>query len=114
MSDTSRRFGVAAQWAREQWETCEAYLDYVGAIQMYNRYHAKFRRRLSPWLQVLYVYSFAIYSGSVTLYSSFLSWYSGTCLFEHTGQCNPTVAHSVRGYLVQSALFIYILFMVKL
>ena len=48
------RFGVAAQWAREQWETCEAYLDYVGAIQMYNRYHAKFRRRLSPWLQVLH------------------------------------------------------------
>ena len=48
------RFGVVAQWAREQWETCEAYLDYVGAIQMYNRYHAKFRRRLSPWLQVPY------------------------------------------------------------
>ena len=46
------RYGVAAEWAVEQWETCEAYLDYVVAVQMYNAYHAKFRRRLSPRLQV--------------------------------------------------------------
>ena len=47
------RFGVDPQWALEQYEQCEAYLDYLGAVQLYNKYHAKFRRRLPAWLQVL-------------------------------------------------------------
>ena len=47
------RFGVDPQWALEQYEMSEAYLDYLGAVQLYNKYHAKFRRRLPAWLQVL-------------------------------------------------------------
>ena len=39
------------QWALEQYEMSEAYL---GAVQLYNKYHAKFRRRLPDWLQVLF------------------------------------------------------------
>ena len=46
------RYGVEGQWGQEQYELCEAYLDYLGAIQLYNRFHAKFHRRLAPWLQV--------------------------------------------------------------
>ena len=42
------------QWALEQYEMSEAYLDYLGAVQLYNKYHAKFRRRLPDWLQVLF------------------------------------------------------------
>ena len=46
------------QLALEQYEHCEAYLDYLGAVQLYNKYHAKFRRRLPAWLQVLSSASF--------------------------------------------------------
>jgi hypothetical protein len=49
---------VDPQWAQEQYEHCEAYLDYLGAVQLYNKYHAKFRRRLPAWLQVLSSASF--------------------------------------------------------
>ena len=48
------RFGVDPQWALEQYEQSEAYLDYLGAVQLYNKYHAKFRRRLPGWLQVCF------------------------------------------------------------
>ena len=43
---------MEAQWGQEQYELCEAYLDYLGAVQQYNRFHAKYNRRLAPWLQV--------------------------------------------------------------
>ena len=42
------------EWALEQYEMSEAYLDYLGAVQLYNKFHAKFRRRLPDWLQVLF------------------------------------------------------------
>ena len=45
---------MEAQWGQEQYELCEAYMDYLGAVQLYNKYHAKYRRRLAPWLQVTY------------------------------------------------------------
>ena len=37
---------------QEQYELSEAYLDHLGAIQLYNKYHAKYRPCLAPWLQV--------------------------------------------------------------
>ena len=45
------RFGGAG-WGLEQEETCEAWLDYLTAIQFHNHLHAKFARRMSPALQV--------------------------------------------------------------
>ena len=46
------RFGVDPQWALEQYEMSEAYLDYLGAVQLYNKYHAKFYRSHPDWFQV--------------------------------------------------------------
>jgi hypothetical protein len=46
-------------WGLEQWELCEAYLDYLGAIQFINAYHNLFSRRTPEWLQVFNV---SIYS----------------------------------------------------
>ena len=56
------------QWALEQYEMSEAYLDYLGAVQLYNKYHAKFRRRLPDWLQVLFPVFCFLCSVSCTLF----------------------------------------------
>ena len=46
------------EWGEEQAEMAEWSLDYQSAIQIYNKYHAKFYRSHPAWFQVkLFYYS---------------------------------------------------------